>query len=52
MKETKLFELLTGTATKPGLSGNMILNINTYGNGWSNFSANLRVEALNLLELI
>ena len=28
-----------------------ILNINTCENGWSNFSANLRVVALNLLEL-
>ena len=28
-----------------------ILNINTCENGWSNFSANLRVVALNFLEL-
>ena len=51
MKETKLFELVTGTEMKPWLSRNMSPNINTCENGWSNFSANLRVMSLNLLEL-
>ena len=51
MKETKLFELMTGTETKPWLSRNMSPNINTCENGLSNFSANLRVVSLNLLEL-
>ena len=48
MKETKLFELVTGTEMKPWLSLN---NINTCENGWSNFSANLRVLSLKFLEL-
>ena len=51
MKETKLFELVTGTEMKPWLSGNTLPNINTCENGWSNFSANLRVVSLKLLEL-
>ena len=33
----KLFDLVTGTASKPWLSGNMLPNIKTCGNGWSNF---------------
>ena len=49
--ETKLVELVTGTEMKPWLSRNMLPNINTCENGWSNFSANLRVLSLNLLEL-
>ena len=32
-----LFDLVTGTATKPRLSGNMFININTCENGWLNF---------------
>ena len=51
MKETKLFELVTGTDMKPWLSRNMLPNINTCENGWSKFSANLRVVSLKLLEL-
>ena len=51
MKETKLFELVTGTEMKPWLSRNMFPNINTCENGWSNFSANLRVVSLKVLEL-
>ena len=51
MKETKLFELVTGTEMKPWLSRNMLPNINTCENIYSNFSANLRVVSLKLLEL-
>ena len=51
MKETKLFELVTGTEMKPRLSRNMLPNINTCENGWSNFSANLRIVSLKFLEL-
>ena len=47
---TKLFGLVTGTTTKPRLSGNMFLNIKTCGNGLSDFSENLRVTALKMLE--
>ena len=36
---------------KPWLPRNMLLNINTCENGWSNFSANLRVVSLKLLQL-
>ena len=32
-----MFDLLTGTATKPWLSGNMLPNIKTCENGCSNF---------------
>ena len=38
----KLFEIATGIATKRLLSGNMLSNIETCGNGCSNFSENLR----------
>ena len=58
MKETKLFELVTGAEMKPRLSRNMLPNINTCENEWSNFwmgengcSANLTVVSLKLLEL-
>ena len=51
MKETKLFELVTGTEMKPWLSRNMLPNINTCENGGLNFSVNLRVVSLKLLEL-
>ena len=51
MNETKLFQLVTGTEMKPWLSRNMLPNINTCENGWSNFSANLRVVSWKLLEL-
>ena len=51
MKETKLFEHATGTETKLWLSWNMLPNINTCENGWSNFLANLIVLSLKLLEI-
>ena len=51
MNETKLFELVTGTEMKPWLSRNMLANINICENGWSNFSANLKVVSLKLLKL-
>ena len=46
-----MFELVTGTEMKPWLSRNMLPKINTCENGWSNFSANIRVMSLKLLEL-
>ena len=46
-----MFDLMTGTATKPWLLGNMSQNINTYENWWSNFSENMRIVALELPEL-
>ena len=49
--ETKLFELVTCIATKPWLSGNMLPNIKTCENWWSNFSENMRVVALKMPEL-
>ena len=39
------------TATKPWLSWNILPNIKTYENGWANFSENLRIMAIKLLEL-
>ena len=51
-RETKCFNLVTGTETKQWLSGKMLPNINTCENEWSNFSENLRIVALKLLELI
>ena len=51
MKAKKLFELVTGNEMKPWLSRNKLPNINTCENGWSNFSANLKVVSLKLLEL-
>ena len=51
MKETKLFELVTGTEMNPWLSRNMLPNINTCENGWSDFSANLRVVSIKLFDL-
>ena len=50
-RETKLFDLVTGTATKPRLSGNMLPNIKTCENGWSNFSETVWIVVLKLLEL-
>ena len=47
----KLFDHVTRTETKPGLSGNILPNLNTCENGWSNFSENLRIVALKLVEL-
>ena len=43
-----MFEIVTGIATKPGLSGNMLPNIKTCENESSNFSENLRVRVVVL----
>ena len=53
MKETKLFELVTDTKTKPWLSGNMQLYIYIYIYAKINgrISQHIPVVALNLLEL-
>ena len=51
LEHVSLIQLLTGIATKPWLSGNMVPNIKTSENERSNFSENLRVIALKLLEL-
>ena len=45
-RETKLFEIVTGIATKPWLSRNMLPNIKTCENGWSNLSENQSVMAI------
>ena len=42
---------MTGTATKPWQSGNILPNLNTCENGWLFFSENLRIIALKLHEL-
>ena len=44
----KLFDLVTGKAPEPQLSGNMLPNIKTCKNEWSNFSVNLRTMELKL----
>ena len=44
-------EIVTSTASKPWLSGNMLLNIKTFKNGWSNFSENLRIVRLKVVEI-
>ena len=46
-----MFKLVTHTATKPWLVRKMLPNINTWENLWSNFSSNVRVLTLKLLEL-
>ena len=46
-----MFDLVTGTATKPCISWKHVPNIKTRGNGWSNFSENLRIAALKLFKL-
>ena len=46
-----MVRLVTGIATKPYLSGNIFANIKTCENGLSNFSENLKIIALKLLEL-
>ena len=50
-RETKLFDPLTSTETKPWLSGDMLPNIYVCKNGWLNVSENLRIVALKFLEL-
>ena len=42
---------MTGIATKPRLSGNMLPKIKTCENEWSNFSENLRVMEIKFIEL-
>ena len=49
LEHVSLIQLVTCTATKPWLSGNMYPNIKTYENGWLNFLENLRIVALKLL---
>ena len=51
MKWDQLLNIVTGTAMKPWLSGNKLPNIKTCKNGQSNFSENLSIVALKLLEL-
>ena len=48
---TKLLELVTGTTTKPRLSGNMLPNIKRCKDLLANFSENLRVVVIKLFEL-
>ena len=43
---------MTGTRTKPWPPVNMLPNIKTCENGWSNFSENLIIVAIKLLELL
>ena len=50
LEHVSMIRLVTGIATNPWLSGNMFTNIKTCENGWSNFSKNLRIVALKLLE--
>ena len=50
-EHVSLIQLVTGIATKPFLSGNMLSNVKTCENGWSNFSENFRIIVLKLLEL-
>ena len=45
LEHGSLIRLVTGIGTKPRLSGNMLPNIKTCENGWSNFSENLRSVA-------
>ena len=52
MEHISLIQLVTGIATKPQLSGNMLPNIKTCKNKWGNFSENLLVLGKKLLELI
>ena len=48
-RETKLFDLVTGTSSKPWLTGNTLPNIKTCKNGWSNFSEYLETpKSINL----
>ena len=53
LEHVSLIQLVAGIATKPWLSGNMLPNIQQkkWENGCSNFSENLRIVALKLLEL-
>ena len=51
LEHVSLIKLVTGMTTKPWLSGNMLPNINTCENLWSNFSENRIVVEIKLLEL-
>ena len=51
MNETKLFVLVTGTEMEPWLSRNMLPNVNTCENGWSNFSAKSESCVIKIAEL-
>ena len=51
LEHESLIQLVIGIAMKPWLSRSMLPNIKIWGNWWSNFSENLRVVALKLLEL-
>ena len=51
LEHVSLIQHVTGIATKPWLSGNMLPNIKTDENGWSNFWENLLVVAIKLIEL-
>ena len=46
-----MIRLVTGIATKARLSGNMFPNLKTCENGLSNFSENMTIVAIKLLEL-
>ena len=50
-RDSKLFDLVTGTETKPRLWGNILPNIKSCEHGWSNFSENSRIVALKLEDL-
>ena len=52
MEHAFIIRLVTGITTKPRLSGNIFLNMKTCENGGPNFSENLRILALKLLELL
>ena len=51
MEHGSLIQLVTGIVTKPRFSVNRMPNKKTHKNRWSNFSENLRVVAIKLLEL-
>ena len=50
VRETKLFYILTDTATKLWHSGNMTPNMKTCESWWLNFSENFRIVASKFLE--
>ena len=50
-RKTKLLDIVSGTATKPWLSGNILPNVKTCENGWSDFSKNFIIVVLKLLPL-
>ena len=50
LEHVSLIQLVTKIAMKLSLSRNMLSNIQICKNGWLNFSENLRILVLNLLE--